>query len=206
MSTTPDPRIDAYIAEASAFARPILTHLRELLHKGCPEVIEDFKWGRPFFLHHGILCGMSAFKAHCSFGFWHQGMTAVNGRDVGARQQPLGSLARITSLADLPDDRAMLGHIRQAVKLNESGAPALPPRRPRSKQPKTLTVPDDLAAALKKNKKAAETFEEFSYTNRKNYVEWVASAKLAETRAKRLASTMKRLSEGRKQNWEYEDC
>ena len=65
-----DPRIDKYIAGAAAFARPILTHLRQLIHTGCPEVEETLKWGMPSFLYHGILCGMAGFKQHCTFGFW----------------------------------------------------------------------------------------------------------------------------------------
>ena len=66
-----DPRIDAYIAKSAAFARPILTHVRKLVHANCPDVAETIKWSMPHFEYKGgIFCGMAAFKAHCTFGFW----------------------------------------------------------------------------------------------------------------------------------------
>ena len=65
-----DPRVDAYIEKSAPFARPILKHLRAVVHEACPEVTEDLKWRMPHFMHHGILCGMAAFKEHCIFGFW----------------------------------------------------------------------------------------------------------------------------------------
>jgi hypothetical protein len=66
-----DPRVDAYIAKAATFARPILRRLRTLVHRGCPEVVEEIKWGAPHFNYRGMFCGMATFKEHCVFGFWH---------------------------------------------------------------------------------------------------------------------------------------
>jgi len=68
--TQRDPRIDAYIDSAAEFARPILRHLRELVHEACPEATETLKWGMPSFEYQGLLCGLAAFKSHCVFGFW----------------------------------------------------------------------------------------------------------------------------------------
>ena len=67
---TTDPRVDSYIKKAAPFAQPILKHLRQLVHKACPEVQETMKWSFPHFDYNGILCSMAAFKEHCSFGFW----------------------------------------------------------------------------------------------------------------------------------------
>ena len=55
-----DPRIDDYIANAQPFARPILKHLRKLVHQGCPDAEETIKWGFPHFDHHGIMASMAA--------------------------------------------------------------------------------------------------------------------------------------------------
>jgi hypothetical protein len=119
---TPDPRIDAYIAKAAPFAGPIVTHLRALVHKACPEVAEDFKWGRPFFLHNGtILCNVSAFKAHCSFGFWGAEIGKVLMQDGVLQDGGMGSLGKITSLTDLPSDKQLIDYIRQAAALIDSG-------------------------------------------------------------------------------------
>ena len=66
-----DPRVDAYIAHAADFAQPVLRHLREVVHAACPGAEETLKWSMPTFMYAGgILCGMGAFKQHCTFGFW----------------------------------------------------------------------------------------------------------------------------------------
>lgn len=200
-----DPRIDAHIAKAAEFAKPILRHLRKLVHEACPEAEETLKWSSPTFVYRGkIMCGMAAFKGHCTFGFWHQGMTAELGPDGDKADTAMGSLGRIASLDDLPSDRAMLRYIRKAAVLNESDAPARP--RPAKRPAAPLAVPGDLAAALKTNKAAAATFEKFSPNARKEYIEWITEAKRDETRQKRLATTLEWLAEGKSRNWKYENC
>ena len=93
ISTALNPKVDAYIGRVQPFAQPIMEHLRQLVHKARPEVGETIKWSRPFFEYRGaILCNMSAFKEHCSFGFWGEEMNAV------LREDGMGSLGRITSL------------------------------------------------------------------------------------------------------------
>lgn len=203
MAPKPDPRIDAYIAKAAPFAQPILRHLRELVHTGCPEAQETMKWSMPHFTHGGgILCSMSAFKAHCAFGFWHRGMNAIIAKDGIDAEAAMGDFGRITSLADLPDDRKMIRYIREAAKLNESDAPARPPPKPKQ----VLPVPADLAAALKTNKKAAAAFGAFSPSHRREYIEWITEAKRVETRQKRLATTLVWLAAGKPRNWQYLNC
>jgi uncharacterized protein YdeI (YjbR/CyaY-like superfamily) len=205
MSQSQDPRIDAYIAKAALFAQPILKHLRALVHKGCPPATETMKWSAPHFEHAGgILCSMAAFKAHCAFGFWHQGMKKVLGAHGARSETAMGSFGRITSLADLPSDKTMVGFIQQAAKLNESGAPG----RPRGARgpSQELPVPAELAAALKKNKAAARTFAGFRPSHRKEYIEWITEAKRDETRQQRLDTTLEWLAEGKPRHWKYENC
>jgi uncharacterized protein YdeI (YjbR/CyaY-like superfamily) len=200
-----DPRIDAYIAKAAPFARPVLRHLRGLIHEACPGAEETIKWGSPSFTYGGqILCFMAAFKAHCAFGFWHREMRKLFPGDEAASADARGSLGRITALADLPSDRAIKGYVRQAAKWNESDVPAQPrPARGRSAE---LPVPDDLAAALKRNKAAGKSFQGFPPGQRKEYVLWITGAKRTETRQKRLATAIEWLAEGKKLNWRYEKC
>ena len=197
-----DPRIDAYIARSADFAQPILRHLRALVHEGCPAADETIKWGMPSFTYHGILCGFAGFKAHCTFGFWHQGTTKIIQQAGGKAEEAMGSLGRITRLADLPSNREMMGYIRQAAKLNESGAPARP--KPKPKPP--LAVPADLAGALKQSAKAAKVFADFSPSARREYIEWITEAKRAETRSTRLETAVKWIATGKKRNWKYENC
>jgi len=65
-------------------------------------------------------------------------------------------------------------------------------------------VPADLAAALKKNKKALATFEAFSPSHRREYVEWITEAKQEATRQKRVAQAALWLAEGKSRNWKYQ--
>jgi hypothetical protein len=58
---------------------------------------------------------------------------------------------------------------------------------------KEVKLPDDLTAALKKNKKEAGFFDALSLTNKKEYIEWIVTAKKEETRLGRINSTIERL-------------
>lgn len=200
-----DPRIDAYIEKSAAFAQPILRRLRQRVHEGCPAVEETMKWGHPGFLSDGkILCIFSAFKAHCGLVFWHQEMKRLLIADGWATTEAMGHIGRIERMSDLPGDAKLLRYFRRAAELNASGQPARPPK---AKTPRPeLPVPKDFAAALKKNKKAAETFKNFSPSHRRDYLEWITEAKRAETRATRLATTLEWLADGKPRNWKYENC
>jgi hypothetical protein len=124
---TKDPRIDAYIARSAAFARPILNHIRKLVHATCPEVEETMKWSFPHFLYKGMLCSMASFKQHCTFGFWKGALIFANKPNPGTNgEEAMGQFGRITALSDLPKDAVLTRYINAAVKLNEVGV-KLPP-------------------------------------------------------------------------------
>ncbi|HRG16603.1 MAG TPA: YdeI/OmpD-associated family protein [Pseudomonadota bacterium] len=201
---TTDPRIDAYIAKSAEFARPILIRIRELVHGALPTVEESIKWGMPHFLHEGkILCGMAAFKAHCAFGFWHG--KAVVGED--ASDEAMGQLGRITSLKDLPSATTMKAWIKAAIAARAMVAAAPKVRKTAQASPHD-TLPEDLAAAFAKKAHAAarKAFEAFPPSAKRDYIEWIVTAKQAATRERRLAQTLEWLAEGKRRNWKYENC
>lgn len=191
-----NPQIDAYIAKQRDFARPILEHLREVVHAACPEVTEVLKWGCPSFEYHGLLYGMAAFKAHCRFILWKWQLIDLQ----GSPSDDEGSFGKITSVKDLPSKKVLIGYIKKAMKLNEEGVKA--PRTARAKP--ELPVPKGLAAALKRNLAAKKTWDNFSPSHRREYIEWITEAKTDATREKRLATTLEQLAEGRSRNWKYE--
>lgn len=207
---TTDARVDAYIAKAAPFAQPILNHLRGLIHKGCPDVAEEMKWSRPFFLHGGaILCNISAFKEHCSFGFWGAEIGKVLKADGVLQEGGMGSLGRIANVKDLPPDRQMLGYIRQAAALIDSGQGdnRVVVARRVVKEPKaTVEAPPEFAAALKKSKAATKVFEAFSPSCKREYVEWIADAKRPETRDRRIEQAIEWIADGKQRNWKYQNC
>jgi uncharacterized protein YdeI (YjbR/CyaY-like superfamily) len=198
---TRDPRIDDYIDKAAPFAQPILRHLREVIHRACPDVEETIKWGRPHFVHHGILCAVSAFKAHCTIFFWQGDNVVGRMRDDG-----MGQFGKITAVEDLPPATVLAGYVKKAAALNEAGAKpswleargATPTRKP------PVGVPDDLTAALATNAKARATFDAFAPSHRREYIEWITSAKQEATRQRRLATAVAQMAEGKSQNWKYE--
>ncbi len=58
---------------------------------------------------------------------------------------------------------------------------------------KEIRIPDDLAAALKKNKQLADYFHSLAFSHRREYVEWIVTAKKEETRKARIDGTLERL-------------
>ena len=195
-----DPRVDAYLATAAPFARPILEHLRDVVHAACPGCEETMKWSVPHFLYGGaILCSMAAFKQHATFGFWKGALL-----DLGDRGQAMGQFGRLTGVADLPGKRELAGYIRQAMALQDAGveAPKARPTRPRP----PVAVPGDLAMALRHNPRAQATFDAFPPSHRREYVDWITGAKREDTRRKRLAQAIGWLAEGKPRNWKYMGC
>jgi uncharacterized protein YdeI (YjbR/CyaY-like superfamily) len=199
------PKVDAYIEKSAEFAQPVLEHVRELVHKGCPEVEEAIKWSMPFFLYRGkILGNMAAFKAHCSFGLWGAAAAEAMRKDGALAEDGMGKFGKVTSVKDLPSDKAMLGYIRTAAAFIDGGGKTMVREK---KEPKAAPeVPAELVAALKKNKAAAKVFAEFSPSCKREYVEWIAEAKRAETKEKRLAQAVEWIAEGKQRNWKYQNC
>lgn len=198
-----DKRIDAYIAKSQQFAQPILDHIRELVHTACPDVEETIKWGFPHFDYRGeMMCSMAAFKQHCAFGFWKASLMKDKNLVLNARAETaMGHVGKIMSMDDLPSDKTMIAYIKEAAKLNTDGIKIK--KAPVSKTKKELIVPDDFLSLLKKNKKAFTVFTGFSYSNKKEYVEWITEAKSEETRISRMKTAVEWMSEGKVRNWKY---
>jgi len=194
-----DKRVDAYIAKSATFAKPILMHIRELIHKAVPDVEETMKWSFPHFDYHGTVCSMAAFKEHCAFGYWKASIMS-DPQKVLAGENAMGHFGRITRLKDLPSDKVLIAYTKEAANLNEAGV-KLPPR-PNVRKVE-LRVPEYFMSALRKNKRALVTFEGFSISNKREYVEWVTEAKTVETREKRLTTAIGWMAKGKIRNWKY---
>lgn len=196
-----DKRIDQYILNAADFARPILNHLRELIHIGCPDVEETMKWSFPHFDYSGeILCSMAAFKKHCAFGFWKASiMQDPQGLFQLKNKTAMGSLGQITDIADLPSDKILIKYVKEAANLNTQGVKIVK----KSPSKKDLEIPDYFMKSLVKNKKAKKTFENFSASNKREYVDWVTGAKTEETKIRRLETSIEWMAEGKIRNWKY---
>jgi uncharacterized protein YdeI (YjbR/CyaY-like superfamily) len=198
-----DKRVDEYIAKSADFARPILKHLRELVHKACPDVEETMKWSFPHFDYKGVMCSMASFKAHCAFGFWKATLIPeLNEHVKQVGKTAIGHFGNLTSLKDLPSDKVLMGYIKKAAALNDQGVKV--PVKPKSgEKPKDAVIPAELAAALKKDKQASANFAAFSPSHKKESAEWIAEAKTEATRDKRLETALEWIAEGKSRHWKY---
>ena len=193
-----DPRIDAYIEQAQPFARPILEHLREVVHCALPQADETIKWSMPQFTLNGKnVAGMAAFKAHAAF------VIHGEGRQGPVDNSAMGQLGRLVTLADLPSDASLSRTLSQAADRITNGVKTA---RPKSVFKPEIPVPEDFATALAIASPAKRCFDQFSPSHRREYLEWIVDAKKAETREKRINQAIVGLSEGKKRNWKYEAC
>ncbi len=186
-----DPRVDDYIARAADFAKPILIRIRKLIHAACPNVEETIKWSSPFYTYKGILAATPAFKKHCALIFWKGKLILGNER---------AKYRRLTTLAELPNDKTLLGYVRQAVELNDAGTKTTGRRK---SNPGKISVPRDFITALARNKKSLVTFGNLTPGQRREYIEWITGAKRVETRARRIQTAIEWLADGKLFNWKY---
>lgn len=183
---------DAYIKKAPDYARPILKKVRALFHKADPTIVEATKWGAPAFERDGLVAVMAAFKHHVGVNFWrqrhltHPAAKAFDGR--------------IASMDDLPKDADLVACIREAVALNQPGNR---PKRPARAAKPPLPMPRDFSSALRKNAKARIAFEKFPPSHRREYIEWITTARREETRKRRLDTAIAWIAEGKPHHWRY---
>jgi uncharacterized protein YdeI (YjbR/CyaY-like superfamily) len=194
-------QVDQYIINSAEFAIPILDHLRNLVHKADARIEEKIKWGMPFFDYKGTVCHLASFKHHCAFGFWKGSLMNDEYGIFKERSEAMGLLGKITSFEDLPSDEILIAYIQQAIQLNEDNV-KLPPK-PKSLQNKALIIPEYFMEALNEVPEALAVFQNFSPSNKKDYVLWLEEAKTEATRIKRLETTLEWLAKGKTRMWKY---
>jgi uncharacterized protein YdeI (YjbR/CyaY-like superfamily) len=146
------------------------------------------------------MCGMAAFKEHAAFNLWKGSLIVGSDGDRVA----MGQFGRITRLSDLPPKKTLAGYIKQAMALNEAGVKTPKVRKPGlERKAVPITPPPDFKAALAANAKARATFDGFSPSHRKEYIEWIVDAKRDETRQRRIREATAMLAEGKTRNWKY---
>lgn len=200
-----DKRVDEYILKAQPFARPILTHIRDLVHRACPDVVENIKWGMPSFEYKGPYFGMASFKQHCAMGFWKTELLddpkGYLGKSKNQGGEAMGNFGKVSDLSDLPPDKVILDFFKQAKKLNDEGIKL--PARPKKKA-EPIKTPLALTNAFRQNAAAKKNFLAFSPSHQREYIQWINEAKTEPTRDRRVAQAIEWLAEGKSRNWKYE--
>lgn len=197
-----DHKVDDYIDKSADFAKPILKHLRTIVHRAEPNIIENIKWGIPSFELNGIVCLMAGFKAHCFFGFHKEALMTDPDKILGnASKNIVGQIGQLKSVKDIPKDEILIKYIKRAIELNQEDSKLA--KTTASKLKAKLVVPVDLEEALATSKKAKKIFDEFSYTNKKEYIDWINDSRTDETRDRRIETSLEWIKEGKPRNWKY---
>lgn len=193
-------KIDEYISKMADFAKPILTHLREIIFETCPDVEEDIKWGIPHYSYKGDhLVMMAGFKQHCSFNLYKAEVMKDEAIQESVKAgKKFGYMDKVKDLSELPDKKTLVAYIKEAMTLNENGI-----AKPKEVKEKVeVIVPKEFIEALQQDKTANSIFESKSPSFRKNYNVWVADAKTDETRQKRIAQSIEWIREGKDRFWQ----
>lgn len=149
-----------------------------------------------------MMCSMASFKHHCAFGFWKAALMKDADKLEENNDRAMGHSGKIKNLEDLPPDKILIARVKEAMKLNDEGVKLQ--ERKKIKATTEIVVPDSLKKELVKYRKASVTFNNFSASNKKEYIEWINEAKTEETRDKRILTTIEWLTEGKRRNWKYE--
>ncbi|MFH6603983.1 DUF1801 domain-containing protein [Maribacter algicola] len=115
--------VDNYIKRASVGTQPIIIHLRALVQKALPEIVENIKWNAPNFEYgEKNVCSIMAFKKHVNFMFY-QGKSLKDPKgvleNIGEKSMMKG-IKGITKLSDLPDDKILVALIEEAVRISKN--------------------------------------------------------------------------------------
>ena len=195
-----DPRIDAYIAKAQPFARPILEKVRNRVHAVVPDVEEAIKWSMPAYTLGGkIVLITAAFKAHTALNFWR----GQELRGEAANANAMGQFGKIGSVDELPPDAELDRLISEVAELAKA-APA--PRKAKHDPKPAPGLHPEFAAALAKAPKAKAALDGFPPSAQRDYFEWISEARQDATRQKRIATAVEWLGEGKRRHWKYQNC
>lgn len=179
------------------FSWPLANQLREWILTWEPDLTESINWNMLCFSGRKLICGISACKKHLGISFFRG--TELPDRaglfnEGGDNNTNIRSI-RLTSLDGL-NRVALQGLLHAAVELDAD--PMIPPS-PKSKR-KPWPTPKFFkeVLAMKKHCTAAENFRALSPSCQREYLVWLSTAKLPETRARRLKETLAALRAGRK--------
>jgi uncharacterized protein YdeI (YjbR/CyaY-like superfamily) len=191
--------VDAYMAELSDFARPMIERFRKIVRKTAPQLEEVIRWGSPNYKGRQLVCAFGAFKNHVTLLFW-RGAELDDPKGLlihGQGRSPMRS-AKFRSPKEI-DEKMIREWVVGAVALDSIGATtkAKPKKRPEP------TVPAALAKALARNAKARKSFEAIPPSHRREYCEWIAEAKQEATVQRRVDKAIGKLSAGEGLNDKY---
>jgi uncharacterized protein YdeI (YjbR/CyaY-like superfamily) len=185
--------VDKYIDELPAFAQAICKKLRSIILSADKELKEEWKWG-PHYSLNGMVCGFSGFKEHAKLTFFN-GSEMTTDAFNHCVDNDFSRSIKFTDVSQV-NEKEILALVKQSIAVNKKGFK-------RVVKDKTVEVPDDLQKALSKNKKAAAFFDGLTYGYKKEFVEYVTTAKREQTRLERIEKVVAMSADGKRLNDKY---
>jgi hypothetical protein len=171
-----------YINSMPDFSKAICKKLRSIILKTDKNIIEDWKWG-PNYSNNGMLCGYGAFKQHVKLTFFNgSGMKDPKKLFNHCVDNEFSRSIKYTDVNQV-DEKLISEYIKESILINEKGFK-------RIVQNKNVDVPKDLQDALAVHEKAKSFFDNLTYGYKKDFTEWVTTAKREETRLDRISKVV----------------
>jgi uncharacterized protein YdeI (YjbR/CyaY-like superfamily) len=192
-------KIEAYYGEEHHFKEAIGL-LRNLTLKTNLE--ETYKWNFPTYTLDGKnVLSICKFKQH--FGIWFFNgvflsdkkkvlQNAQEGKTQAMRHWKFNSIEEI-------DEKSVLAYINEAIENQKKGIQLIS----KKKAPVSFTMPVELKTALKNDLNAHKSFKKLAPYNRKEYAEYIASAKQDKTKKSRLEKILPMIRKGEGLNDKY---
>lgn len=179
------------------FSKSIAEQLLELILNCEPDLTESIKWNILCFSGRKLVCGISACQKHVSLAFFRGTELSDLAKlfVLGSEENTNIRSIRLTSL-DGFNRRAFQTLLRAAVELDAD--PMIPPASKVKRKPWPTPKFFKVALAMRKNRAAADNFRSLSPTCQREYLVWLSTAKLSETRERRLKETLAALAKGNK--------
>ena len=164
-----------------------------------PELRESIKWSNPCYEGRGLVCGIGAFQKHVRLFFFKGALLPdPDGLFVHGQDNASGRSLKFSHVRDIP-----IGKLRRLVR-SAVALDAAPPQKIVSRARRAeLAMPKELAAVLKETPKAQACFDTLPPSCRREYIEWISTAKREETRQRRLQEAVAMLSAGRRRHEQY---
>ncbi len=185
--------------KAAPFAQPICHTIWQWIEEADPEIQIEWKWSVPVFCKNGMVCAVMPFKNHVNFTFF-------NGKHIEDKYGLLISKEDNKGMAHVHlekmeelNEEAFKYYVQQAIKLN---AGAKKTKKTVSKQSE-ISMPSIFQARLDENPIARQCFLDLTPYKKKEYINWIGSAKRESTQISRMEKAILLILEGKGLNDKY---
>lgn len=191
-------KIEKYISESEEDKKEIMIYIRSIILKNFPQITENWKWRVPNFEYKGLLSWHAAFKEFVSLNFYKG--AAIN--DIYDRFDKTGieeKNNRIIKIKKIDEvkEQEIIYYFEEAIRLNEKGIVL-------DSQRKEIPIPPELQTLLDLNDNAKTFYNSLSPSKQREYNEWIAKAKRADTKTKRVKLAIDKLNQAEGLNDKYQ--